>query len=244
MPTPTDRRFPAVLQSCVVFLALVVVTQRRALGQDVNGVSLGQTTVSTLLQNRSDTTATGKNVNGWQYLSFGTGPTYTYYFSPEDSIIDWARVFVTEGYTAGRVHEAFGKPDTTEYAPDLSKHESFKKGQVFVSYKPDGTVAYVEYHATISIGLRRQARANRAIDSLMAAVLIRAHPELTDSLANDSVLFFTAGALVVESWNNGLYRKTAPKPAMLHAASRYQNLCALIGCDSILTANRAGDGTP
>lgn len=244
MLTPTDRRFPAVLQSCVVFLVLVVTTQRRALGQNVNGVSLGQTTVSALLENRSDTTATGKNVNGWLYLSFGTGPTYTYYFSPEDSIIDWARVFVTEGYTAARVHEAFGKPDTTAFAPDLSKQESFRNGKVFVSYKPDGTVAYVEYHATLTIGLRRQANANAAIDTLMASVLKRAHPELTDSLANDSVLFLTAAKLLVDSWDNGLYRKTPPKFPTRRAALRYQNLCALISCDSVLTAHRAGDDTP
>jgi len=102
--------------------------------QDVQGVTLGKTKLSELRTMRNDEASSGKNVDGWLYITFReTPPVYTYYYSEEDSIIEWARVFVVDGYTVTRVREAFGKPDTTTFGEDLSKRQTFRSGDIVVA---------------------------------------------------------------------------------------------------------------
>jgi hypothetical protein len=237
-------------QNRAAFLVgLAAVGLRVVRAQDVNGVSLGVTTAAAVLTTRNDRPQTGKNVDGWLYYSFGTvSPRYTYYFSAQDSVIEWARVSVTDGYTAERVHEAFGSPDTTAYGADLSKQESFKHGSIFVEYKPDGSVNYVEYHATYPISLRRTDRANRVIDSVLTAVLVREHHGLTDSAAADSVRGMSLAKALIDNWGHTPLASQAPAlapPPLARAlAERYEDLCIRINCVSTLTMYRAGDGTP
>jgi len=98
---------------------------------------------------------TGRNVDGWLYIRVGQErPQSTYYVSAEDSVVEWAGVFVVDGYTASRVHEAFGRPDTTIFGEDLAKEEVFKYGAISASYKPNGDVAYIEYSRAVVLTTR------------------------------------------------------------------------------------------
>lgn len=222
----------------------VAILPTRALGQrNVQGATLGVTTVRELITTRGEPVDTGKNVDGWLYVGFGQGPRYTYYFSPEDSVVEWARVFVTDGYTAQRVHEAFGRPDTTAFGEDLSKQEIFKSGAIVAWYKPNGDVGYIEYHAANSIGFRRASRAVARQDTLMAVMIAMDHPGLSQSQALDTVKALRAAHVKSLFQKRG---KSATFRAAIQAAqaARFDSLCAQVDCAEILRSRRAYDPTP
>ncbi len=206
----------------------------------VQGATLGVTTLTELRSTRGEPADTGKNVDGWLYVTFGqVPPQYTYYFSPEDSIIEWARVFVIDGYSAKRVHEAFGRPDTTVFGVDLSKNESFKSGKIIVSYKPNGDVDYIEYHPDTfhSIGVRRARIAWAKRDSVLAEAIMQEHPALMEDQALDSLRDYRDARSKVRA-------QKPPSPRLQARAARLDSLCAKVDCDRILTASRAFDTKP
>jgi hypothetical protein len=197
---------------------------------------------------RGATGDTGRNVDGWRYAQFGDArPIYTYYFSPDDSIVEWARVFVIAGYTPARVHEAFGQPVTTTYGDDLSKHESFKAGDVQVSYHPDGTANYIEYHpgSSYSIGQRRATRAQGVVDSVITEAVLQDHPGISEAVAADSVRLLRLATLrrALNRIAPAATRKPLP-PLFVSRAARYDELCERVGCEAIRQANRAYDPAP
>jgi hypothetical protein len=153
--------------------------------------------------------------------------------------VEWARVFVIDGYTAKRVHEAFGRPDTTTFGEDLSKQEVFKSGAITVSYKPDGNVDYIEYHSDLinSIGLRRAKRAAGKRDSVIAEAIMQDHPTLTEEQALDSVRAYRDARSKVRT-------QKPPSPRLLARVARLDSLCAQVDCDAILSAHRAFDTNP
>jgi hypothetical protein len=207
--------------------------------RDVQGAALGVTTVRQLIGTRGEPADTGKNVGGWLYVGFGERPRYYYYFSPEDSVVEWARVFVIDGYPASRVHEAFGHPDTTVFGDDLSKQETFKSGAIVASYKPNGDVGYIEYHPDLyySIGFRRARRTWAKRDSVMADAIVQEHPALAEDEALDSVKAYSAAWVKVGA--------KKPSSAWLAAqVARFDSLCAKVDCAAIMRANRAFDTKP
>ena len=179
-------------------------------------------------------------MDGWLYVTFGEErPQYTYYFSPEDSIIEWARVFVIDGYTAKRVREALGRPDTTVFGDDLSKQETFKSGQISVEYKPGGDVSYIEYHSDPfnSIGFRRAKRASAKRDSSIAEAIMLEHPAITEEQALDSVRAYKDAQSKVRT-------QKPPSTRLRARAARLDSLCARVDCDAIVRANRAFETKP
>src|SRR5579859_3988072 len=205
---------------------LAMILPHVAFGQeDVQGVKLGVTTVRQLQTIRNDPAESGKTVDGWEYISFGNNlPKYTYYFSPDDSIVEWARVFVKEGYTVTRVREALGRPDTTTFGEDLSKQQTFKSGGIIVAYKPNGEVSYIEYHPRFPYGIvsRRFQVAVKIRDSVIAAALLQQHPDITIDQAMDSVnqMILARGVR-----SRAKDRKAVSRRILLKAA-RLDSLCA------------------
>jgi len=229
-------------------ISLLFLPPRVHAQQVVEGTTLGVTRVSDLIEVRGTPVHAGNNVDGCHYVSFGgERPIYTYYFSPEDSIVEWARVFVVSGYTPTRVREAFGRPDSTTFGADLSKHELFSARHVSVEYAPSGDVNYIEYHpdSDQSIGDRRAQRATAVIDSVMAETLVQDHPGLSQVMGIDSVRMYRYAsiAVVVRNFTPAVRRKPLPQTTVT-AATRYQSLCARIDCDAILKAHRAYDSQP
>jgi hypothetical protein len=213
--------------------------------QEVRGVKLGVTNARELRTMRQDETTSGKTPDGWSYIAFGLDvPRYTYYFSQEDSIVEWARVFVTNGYTAARVREAFGRPDTTSFGEDLSKRETFTAKGVVVSYRSDNQVSFIEYHPHLldRLPFRRYRRATKVRDSVLADVMSELHPEMTWPQVLDSVrIIVTAKArtdLQPGTSASALAAKTKRQ------AARFDSLCAQIDCEQIMAAHRAFDSKP
>lgn len=222
-----------------------LVTEGRA-QQNVQGVVLGVTSMSTIISARGAPSDSGKSNDGWLYVAFGADlPRYFYYFSPDDSIVEWARVFVIDGYTASRVHEAFGRPDTVEYGEDLSKKEEFSRRNVVVEYRANGDVSYIEYHTDFghSIGSRRASRAYATIDTLMSQSLRLDNPALNTGVAMDSVRIFRK-AFELRIFHPYSGSKTPLSRLTLIRAARYDSLCVVVTCDLVARNMRAGDHKP
>jgi hypothetical protein len=186
-----------------------------------------------------------KTHDGWSLVQYGEQrPLYFYYFSTDDSIVEWARVFVIDGYTAARVHQAFGKPDTVEFGDDLSKREEFKTGLVTVAYRPSGDVDFVEYHTDLlhNLGVRRAARADAAVDSALAAV-IAPGSSTPDSASLSRARKIREARSLLEVTRTAPHAPTLSR-TVLRLAAQYDSLCALAGCDLIYSSHRAWDRTP
>ncbi len=233
-------------RSALVGVALAILPAQVRGQRDVQGATLGVTTVRQLIETRGMPADTGRNVSGWLFVAFGQEPRYIYYFSPEDSVVEWARVFVIDGYTASRVHEAFGRPDTLMFGEDLSKQESFKRGAILASYKPNGDVGYIEYHPDVrnSIGFRRARRADARQDTLMANAIALNSGELGQAQALDTVKVLRAAHIKL------LFQKSRNKPATVRArieaaqSARWDSLCVQVACDGIRRSGRVYDTDP
>lgn len=234
--------------SLLTALLLVVDASVRlaACQRSVQGFTLGVTSLSDLIGKRGEPQDSGRTNDGWRYIVYGRSPRYAYYYSSDDFILEWARVFPVSGYTAARVHEAFGRPDTTLYGDDLSKREHFDSAGVIVEFGPDGNVSYIEYQPShgFSIASRRHRRATLVLDSILADTLGRvlgvSRVVALDSL---NILKRAREARIVWRARPPAQRGPLARPVAEHAA-RYDSLCAVMNCQGILRANRAFDSDP
>jgi hypothetical protein len=109
----------------------------------------------------------GLTENGKHYfLRYGD---VGYYFSVEDSIADFLRIFPTDTIRRADVHRRLGRPGHTQMSADLSAAESYGD-TLTVAYSAANTVKWLEYSA-------RKGLFARQIDEAMAAEsAARAHP--------------------------------------------------------------------
>ena len=216
--------------------------------QSVDDVELGITSVAQVVRLRGAPSDYGQTNDGWQYVSFGAPPSIqtVLYFAEEDSIIDWVRVLPEPGRTAARVHEALGKPDTTEFTSDLSRVDLYAGGRVSVRYDNNDFVRWIEYHEYPyrSLGVRRFDRIEASIDTLIAKRLSDgkcAGPACQAfDTALDSALTMHIAALTRDSTPKG---KAIPLHTRQLAALR-DSLCLAIDCGHVLVTRGAFNGDP
>ena len=215
--------------------------------REVNGVFLGETPVGTVVRLRGERKE-GVNDGGWNFVAYErSNATTVYYFSVEDSIIEWARVFPARGTTLARVHSVLGKPDTIEFDEALSRVELYFDQDATVIYDGDSTVHFIDYSVPVdkAIGMRRKRRAEAHLDSLVALRLMGMPCVKKPCAAWDSAKN-RAGRLRWARDERAVYQYTTdPFPDSLQrAATKYDTLCAVVACDEVWRRFRVWDNSP
>jgi hypothetical protein len=150
---------------------LVVAISTSLSAQSVKGARLGLSTVAEIRRNRGEPDQVGQTEDGRQkFISY---PGVIFYFSPDDSIVDFARVFPSDRLTRRGVVARLGRPRRSSLTEELRRSDFYGDSLVVV-YNAADSVLYLEY---FTVRDRSHRRILSALDSLVRnrAVILWLH---------------------------------------------------------------------
>jgi hypothetical protein len=154
------------VSACFITASVMAVPLTRAAAQSIRGVELGKTTMGEVQRNHTmEPDETGLTEDGRDtYLKYGN---VGYYFSVEDSVADFVRIYPTGKMARADVHRRLGRPRRSSIGADLSATDFFGDTLVVV-YTAANAVSFLEYEARENLRRRRLHAKSAAYDTARA----------------------------------------------------------------------------